>query len=413
MMTVQYFMRLLQKLLYPARAPHLRLCAFSLLVLWVAAACAEVPPTVIVPTLAVLPTADTAATAQAAVPTVTPEPTVTPVPTATLTLTATPEPTATVTLTATPEPTATATVPPTRTLTPSMTLTATVTHTLTPSQTITDTITPTLTPTLTPSPDVGVFSGLAGLLANATVAPLETRYPAPTLTALAAAGQTLAATRRAGGASVTAVAGVFINGVFVPAPTAVVAGPPVLGVSPTPVVGVPGVPTALCGLPPPPVLAAALASDPAFGTALGCTIAPPGAVTVGTQVFERGLMVYVGGAPGLANAIYVLTRDGRFRRFEDTWVSGVDPEQSGEAAPPGLLVPIRGFLKVWSSNPDVRAALGYATEGERGENASQVLFNHGRGISVPTRSSSLVLLDAAPVGGVPNTGTWRVYTGAF
>ena len=33
-------------------------------------------------------------------------------------------------------------------------------------------------------------------------------------------------------------------------------------------------------------------------------------------------MIYVQGI-----GIYVLTFDGRFRRFDDTWVSGVDPDR--------------------------------------------------------------------------------------
>lgn len=366
-------------------------------------------PVVVVPTLAQLPSET-----PMPIPTQTPVPTDTPLPTETPTRTLTPRPTLALptlnpTVTDSPTPSATPLPTLTHTRTPTETPTqAPPSLTLTPSQTITDTLTPTFSATYTPSPDLGAFSGLAALLANATVIPQSTRYNPATLTALYNAGQALVAARVP---TEPVAGGVFVNGAFVPFTPA-----PVLGATPTPGAAAPGAITpgvivftpSSCAFPPPPELGAAAASDPAFIASLGCAISPSASIPAASQVFERGVMVYVSavGAPG---QIYALTNDGRFRRFDDTWIAGVDPESSTEAAPPGLLLPIRGFLKVWANNPDIRAALGYATEGERGDTAAVTVFSSGRAVGLPSRTSTIVLVDAAPIGAIPTTGTWRVY----
>lgn len=375
-------------------------------------ACTPTPDLVNVPTLAQLPTeTPTHTPTESAVPTLT----LTRTPTPTRSLTARPtlvlptlNPTATATFTQGPTqpPTQTRTFTPTPTFTP-----LPPTTTLTPSKTITDTITPTFSPTFTASPDLGAFSGLAELLANATVIPQSTRYNPATLTALYNAGQALVAARTP---TAPIAGGVFSNGAFVPFTPA-----PVLGATPTlsipsagtliPPVGIVFTP-AFCSFPPPPELSAASAGDPVFIASLGCALSPVTQVAAASQVFERGVMVYVS-ASGGPGQIYALNNDGSFRRFDDTWVSGVDPETSAEAAPPGVQLPVRGFLKVWSSNPDVRAALGYATDGERGDTAGVTAFSSGRAIALPSRLSIIVLVDVAPIGAIPTTGTWRVYAG--
>jgi hypothetical protein len=292
---------------------------------------------------------------------------------------------------AAPSPSATTAVPDTATPLPSEMPTATFTPSLTPlvPNTATDTFTPSATFTLTPSltitntatptetPDLGLLGELARLGEQATVLPIEQRIPAPTLTALAIAALSLQPTQ---------------------APLPI--GIPDIGVPPTP---------ATCLYPPPAGVAMLLASDPTLQNQLGCAVgAPPVSqlVTTAAQFFERGAMVYVAGSPG---AIYALYSDGRFRRYDDTFISGVDPDSGGETPPEGLVEPIRGFGKVWRMNPEVRGLLGWARGAEAGNTSSLQVFTNGRVIYLPQLSESVVLIE--DLGGY--SGTWRVIAGAF
>lgn len=117
-------------------------------------------------------------------------------------------------------------------------------------------------------------------------------------------------------------------------------------------------------------------------------------------------MVYVQGSPG---SIYVLTLDGRFRRYDDTWVSGVDPESWGGVPPLGLIEPKRGFGKVWHNIPEVQALLGWGINEEAGATSSLLPFDHGRAITLPQRGDTILLIDDS--GG--QTGMWRSMPGMF
>ncbi len=347
------------------------------------AACTTAPtPVVIVPTLASLPTLEPSATAMPA-----------------LTLTPSASPTPAPTFTASPIPSDTATPPPTFTVTftPSPTGTNTPTEaptaTVTPSLTITNTITPTPSPTFTASPELDSLGMLALLSERATVLPPEQLYNPPTLTAVAHAAETLIAERYA--SSLTPV-------VSTPA-----AGLPVFG---TPVFGTPQLatlPPALvtCALPPPGGLGAAFAADPTLTQLLGCPQGSSYATTTAVQAFEHGTMIYVQSP----SAIYVLTLDGRFRRFDDTWVSGVDPEIGGETPPLGLIEPKRGFGKVWRLNLDVRGSLGWGVTDEQGASGSYQAFDHGRALFLPPRGDTILLIDDP--GGA--SGTWRSLPTSF
>jgi hypothetical protein len=321
--------------------------------------CVAQPPEAL-PTLAALPSATIAPrvppTLVALLPTADPG-SPTPSPTTMPTDTPTPAPSPTATESPTPAPTET----PTDTPSPA----ASPTFTVTPSLTITNTITPIPSPTFTPSPELGLLGDLAALSARATILPPEALYNPPTLTALFFAGQAFASTQGA---------------------------PP--GVPP-----LPASPAAGCPFPAPPVIP----PDPA----LGCpAIAAPFPTISGAQSFERGLMIFMQGPP---NLIYVLTFDGRFRRFEDTWRAGVDPEFLPENAPPGLSTPKRGFGKVWGSFPDVRAALGWATGEEAGSSGAFLLFERGRAVGVPVRGEVFILIDDPG----SFTGTWRTIPGGL
>lgn len=353
-------------------------CLLILLILL--AACSGVPTqVVVVPTLASLPSATPLA------PTTTPAPasatsmpfdvpSATPIPSTT--------PTMTLTFTLIPANTFTPTNTATETYTPSLTWTnsptPTVTFTVTPSMTITDTITPLPSPTFTPSQELGGLGMLALLSERATILPPERLYNPPTLTAVALAAQTLIA----GGVALT--------------PSPVVS---------TPAFGTPSLatfPAAVnCPVPPP----AALSADPTVAQSLGCPVGSITTLTTAVQSFEHGTMVYVQGSPG---GIYVLTSDGRFRRFDDTWTSG-EPETGGETPPLGLIEPKRGFGKVWRTNLDVRGSLGWGVTEEAGASSSVQLFDRGRAVSLPQRGEIYLLIDDP--GGT--TGTWRALPGGF
>ncbi|MEO8394108.1 MAG: hypothetical protein ABI700_14050 [Chloroflexota bacterium] len=356
------------------------------LVFLLAAACSTTPtPVVVVPTLAILPSA-------------TASPTWTPSPLPTWTISPSPVPSDTVTPlpSETGFPSATATPVPSETDTPTETASSTQTDTFTPSLTITNTITPTPTSTFTPSQELDGLGMLALLSERATILPLEVRYNPQTLTAVALAAQTLIA------------AGTLF------APTSPVAqastpviGEPQLATLPPPMDGSSNNSnTTSCATALPGGLSGAFAADPSLTPAIGCPQGQPFSTTTAVQSFEHGTMIYIQGSPG---SMYVLTFDGRFRRFDDTWVSGVDPETGGETPPLGLIEPKRGFGKVWRNNLDVRGALGWGVTEESGAQSSLLLFDRGRAVYLPTLGSTYLLIEDP--GGA--SGSWRSVGASF
>lgn len=263
------------------------------------------------------------------------------------------------TLTPSNTPTLTKTPSPTPTLSPSPTPSSTLTPTatVTPSATITDTPTPTPTATATPTPRLGAVDLLALLAAQVTVLP-PTYLPLVTPTSLLPAG----------------------------APTQL--------------------PSVVCPYPPAGGFAPVYAADPALAAQLGCPLgAPPAATSSASayQPFERGAMVWLGGP------IYALFNGGRFQRYDDTFVPGVDPESGGETAPPGLVEPVRGFGKVWRSSLNVRAGLGWGLASESGGQAVLQRFERGWLVYLPQRGDVLALLEDP--GG--QAGAWRALPSAF
>jgi hypothetical protein len=260
--------------------------------------------------------------------------------------------------------------PPTPTVTPSLTITPTITPT--PSLTFTP------SPTPTETPDLGALGLLALDAEDATFLPVVLRVPPPTLTVWAATAQAQIA--------------------------AALNPPPTLAPPTAP----PGI---ICPFPPPPSLSALLSRDPTLLPALGCPFgAPPVPTPISGawQFFERGAMVFLAGSPG---QIFVITNDGRFRRFDDTFTPGVDPESGGEVPPAGLIEPVRGFGKVWRTNPDVRLALGWAVVPETGGALTLSVFQRGRAVALVARGETLVLVDDS--GALGFFGTWRVLLGIF
>lgn len=349
------------------------------------AACQPATP-VNVPTLMSLPPAT--ATIE-----IEPSPTLTSVPPTEIAQVATlPADTSIPTLEATAPPSATDTLPPTLTLEPP-TATPTFTLTLVPSLTITDTITPTLTDTPPPTPDLGPFAALALAAANVTVLPIEQRYPPPTLTALAQLSEQL---RQA----TLAVMAPTID------PNATGA---VLGITIVPAEGSQGI-AATPGPCPTPFtggLGSIQLQDPALTARLGCPVGGPISITAAYQPFEHGAMIYTQGIPG---SIYALGADSRYRRFDDTWVEGVDPDSMNLTAPPDRFEPIRGFGKVWRANADVQSVLGWAVAPETGQTASLQQFDFGRAIYLPAQNQTYLLVEDSPGA---TDGTWRVFNEGF
>jgi hypothetical protein len=343
----------------------MKLRTLPVLLLLGLAACGSPTPVVTVPTLAVLPTVtETETDVPTLPPTVTLEPS------------------------ATPLPTVTRTSAPTLSPVPTDTTSPTEMPTFTPSLTITNTITPLPTDSPTPTRELPLLGGLAAMAANVTVLPPEIRYGTATLTAMAQLRASLPASGLPGtGAS----------------PTPVPPGTYVLATLPPP-------PTTSCPYPPPGSLNTYFTSDPALASLLGCPVGAPPASTLAQaawQPFERGLMIYLQGTPG---SIYVLSNDGQFRRFDDTFISGSDPESGGETPPSGLVEPVRGFGKVWRNNPDIRALIGWANQSERGDNATVQMFEHGRAVYLAGNGQTYFLIDELAV---LNGGTWRAVVGGF
>ena len=92
-------------------------------------------------------------------------------------------------------------------------------------------------------------------------------------------------------------------------------------------------------------------------------------VTMVTQPFERGRMIYIGltqNPPRTSTPsrlIYVLLDNATVRIYPDRDPS--TPEPTPEPAPSGMFTPVLGFGHVWRTNNEVKPLLGYATGPER------------------------------------------------
>jgi hypothetical protein len=93
-----------------------------------------------------------------------------------------------------------------------------------------------------------------------------------------------------------------------------------------------------------------------------CPTSAPQYSAAAEQPFERGFMIWLEGT----NEIIVFDWDGRWQRFEDTFVEGQQENDPALVAPVGLYQPVRGFGKVWRENPQVKDQLGWALGRELG-----------------------------------------------
>lgn len=101
-------------------------------------------------------------------------------------------------------------------------------------------------------------------------------------------------------------------------------------------------------------------------------------ITAVYQTFERGFMIYLsdrqaiwvfirpliiantGGTPTAAAPNF-----GPWMAFADTFTEGQPETDPAIIAPSGFLQPKRGFGKVWRDHPEIREALGWATNYEQ------------------------------------------------
>jgi hypothetical protein len=110
-------------------------------------------------------------------------------------------------------------------------------------------------------------------------------------------------------------------------------------------------------------------SDPNFQQAT-CPTNLVASVNAAYQPFQNGFMLWRQGTSfSGGNEVVVFAGGGsRVMRFDDTWNG--QAFEILDTPPDGLLKPERGFGFIWSQNPDVREALGWATAAEQGYSAS-------------------------------------------
>jgi hypothetical protein len=98
------------------------------------------------------------------------------------------------------------------------------------------------------------------------------------------------------------------------------------------------------------------------------------------QPFAGGFMFWKGDT----REIYVLYKSGDWAKFPDTWAEG-DTLNITETPPPGQTLPVRGFGKVWATQPGVREKLGWALAVETGYTALFEIYrgHFGRYLTTP------------------------------
>ena len=126
------------------------------------------------------------------------------------------------------------------------------------------------------------------------------------------------------------------------------------------------------------------------------TTADPFPVAMAQQSFATGVMLWREDT----HAIYVLSDDGHWSVYPDTFTEG-EPESDPSLSPPaGYLQPIRGFGKVWRENPDVAERVGWARGREAAATGSIQPFE--RGVLIGTGLRTFALIEETP-----ESGMWK------
>ncbi len=93
-----------------------------------------------------------------------------------------------------------------------------------------------------------------------------------------------------------------------------------------------------------------------------CPDGPAITANAAEQAFENGRMLWT----EHDLSIYVLLNDGTYHAYDDTWTAA-EPDRDPAIIPPAdRYQPVRGFGKVWRTQPDMRDQLGWALALERG-----------------------------------------------
>jgi hypothetical protein len=104
---------------------------------------------------------------------------------------------------------------------------------------------------------------------------------------------------------------------------------------------------------------------------LGCALGEAQTLWLAEEEFEGGRMFWREDD----GHVYVLFDDDLWAVYDDTWSEGDAEYSCGvEQSPP---TPLRGFGKVWCTNPDVQEKLGDATTFEYGRYGLLQVFEHG------------------------------------
>lgn len=134
-----------------------------------------------------------------------------------------------------------------------------------------------------------------------------------------------------------------------------------------------------CTIPPAPPFANAT-QNPLVRGQIGCPSAPPFAVNLVQQSFQKGFMfwrdtrqIYVVSTSAIqqnasVDTLWVVT---------DGWNEGMPASDASFSPPEGLLQPVRGFGLVWRSNQPMRDTLGWALAGEQPFQATWQDFERG------------------------------------
>ncbi|MDQ5824093.1 MAG: zf-HC2 domain-containing protein [Chloroflexota bacterium] len=139
---------------------------------------------------------------------------------------------------------------------------------------------------------------------------------------------------------------------------------------------------------------------------LGCpTIPEEGVLPAAQQHFQYGYMFWRGDT----RTIYVFLRSGPRDQYgtwlevKDTWVEGEPVPTVEGGAPDGGYIPVRGFGKIWASDPELRRMIGYATEPETSVGAVWQPFEHGMALWTSDRTIRMMYAD----------GIWQHFNDTF